>query len=82
MASVTGAVESQHWEQAQADDTLSQISDQEQGPTLASIAPESENWNTRKINAYRTIATFWSAIVMGANDGAYGVSGFNQRYRN
>lgn len=34
-----------------------------------------EKWNQPRINAYRSFATFWSFLVMGANDAAYGVSG-------
>ena len=33
-----------------------------------------EKWNEPRINAYRSFATFWSMLVMGANDAAYGVS--------
>ncbi|OQE28360.1 hypothetical protein PENSTE_c003G06133 [Penicillium steckii] len=31
-----------------------------------------EKWNEPRINAYRSFATFWSMLVMGANDAAYG----------
>ncbi|KAJ5501864.1 Major facilitator superfamily domain general substrate transporter [Penicillium fimorum] len=34
--------------------------------------PLLEKWNQPRINVYRTIATFWSFLVMGANDAAYG----------
>lgn len=33
-----------------------------------------EKWNDRPINTWRILATFYSFIVLGANDGAYGVS--------
>jgi hypothetical protein len=33
-----------------------------------------EKWNEPRINAYRSFATFFSFLVMGANDAAYGVS--------
>jgi len=33
-----------------------------------------EKWNEPRINACRSFATFWSMLVMGANDAAYGVS--------
>lgn len=33
-----------------------------------------ERWNSPPINTYRTFATLWSFLVMGANDAAYGVS--------
>lgn len=34
-----------------------------------------EKWNHPQINTYRSFSTFWSFLVMGANDAAYGVSG-------
>jgi hypothetical protein len=36
--------------------------------------PVVEKWNEPRINIYRTFATFWCFLVMGANDAAYGVS--------
>lgn len=33
-----------------------------------------EKWNAPRINIYRSFATWWSFLVMGANDAAYGVS--------
>jgi hypothetical protein len=33
-----------------------------------------EKWNQPRINVYRSFSTFWSFLVMGANDAAYGVS--------
>jgi len=41
-------------------------------PTTQAAA-KLERWYTPKINLYRTFAAFWSFIVMGANDAAYGV---------
>lgn len=35
-----------------------------------------EKWNEPRINMYRTFATFWSFVILGANDAATGVSGF------
>lgn len=32
-----------------------------------------ERWNEPRINAWRVLATFYSFIVVGANDGSYGV---------
>lgn len=32
-----------------------------------------EKWNQPRINIYRSFSTFWSFLVMGANDAAYGV---------
>lgn len=31
-------------------------------------------WNSSRINVYRTLATFWSFLIVGMNDGSYGVS--------
>lgn len=33
-----------------------------------------ERWNQPRSNVYRTLATFWTFVVMGANDAVYGVS--------
>jgi hypothetical protein len=33
-----------------------------------------ERWNHPRSNILKTLATFWSFLVMGANDSAYGVS--------
>lgn len=33
-----------------------------------------EKWNEPKINKFRVGAAFWSLLLMGANDAAYGVS--------
>lgn len=33
-----------------------------------------EQWNHPRSNILKTLATFWSFLVMGANDSAYGVS--------
>lgn len=33
-----------------------------------------ERWNTPRINLYRFLAALYSFIIMGMNDGAYGVS--------
>ncbi|KGO68313.1 Major facilitator superfamily domain, general substrate transporter [Penicillium italicum] len=34
--------------------------------------PLLEKWNQPRVNIHRTFATFWSFLVMGANDAAYG----------
>jgi hypothetical protein len=36
-----------------------------------------ERWNQSRSNVLKTLATFWSFLVMGANDAAYGVSLFH-----
>ena len=37
-------------------------------------AEKLERWNTPTLNLWRTLAAFWSFVVMGSNDAAYGVS--------
>ncbi|KAJ5953559.1 hypothetical protein N7454_000455 [Penicillium verhagenii] len=34
--------------------------------------PVLEKWNSPRINIYRSFSTFWTFLVMGANDAAYG----------
>lgn len=51
--------------------------DDDQGPTKLSPPPSAstsviERWNRPKINIWRTIAAFFTFIMMGANDAAYG----------
>lgn len=42
-------------------------------PSPTTQAPEKhERWNTPRTNLYRTLAAFWSFVVMGSNDAAYG----------
>jgi hypothetical protein len=36
-------------------------------------ADKLERWNTPRVNFWRTMAAFWSFVVMGSNDAAYGV---------
>lgn len=38
------------------------------------VAHAREKWNEPVVNAPRTFATFWSFVIMGANDAGYGVS--------
>lgn len=45
---------------------------QESSPPTAVNALE--KWNHPRVNVYRTLATFWTFLVMGANDAVYGVS--------
>lgn len=40
-------------------------------PTIQA-AEKLERWNQSGTNLYRTFAAFWSFIVMGSNDAAYG----------
>jgi hypothetical protein len=44
-------------------------------PSPTTAGPEKlERWNSPKVNMWRTFAAFWSFVVMGSNDAAYGVS--------
>ncbi|KAJ5766200.1 uncharacterized protein N7511_003816 [Penicillium nucicola] len=38
--------------------------------------PENEKWNHPRSNIAKTLATFWSFLVMGANDSAYGLEDY------
>ncbi|KAJ5641797.1 hypothetical protein N7490_005797 [Penicillium lividum] len=38
--------------------------------------PVLEKWNSPRINIYRSFSTFWSFLVMGANDAAYGLESY------
>lgn len=40
-------------------------------PTTQAAA-KLERWNAPRSNLYRTLAAFWSFVVMGSNDAAYG----------
>lgn len=40
-------------------------------PTTQAAA-KAERWNQSGLNVYRILAAFWSFIVMGSNDAAYG----------
>lgn len=41
-------------------------------PTTANTTPQLQRWNYPRINLWRVFGTFWSFIVLGANDAAYG----------
>lgn len=41
-------------------------------PTTANTTPQLQRWNYPRINLWRILATFWSFIILGANDAAYG----------
>lgn len=41
-------------------------------PTTANTTPQLQRWNYPRINLWRVLGTFWSFIVLGANDAAYG----------
>ena len=38
-------------------------------------------WNHPRINVYRTFSTFFSFLIMGANDAAYGVGAPNMLFK-
>jgi hypothetical protein len=40
-------------------------------PTTQAAA-KAERWNHPRSNFFKTMATFWSFVVMGSNDAAYG----------
>ncbi|EMC91651.1 hypothetical protein BAUCODRAFT_27926 [Baudoinia panamericana UAMH 10762] len=55
--------------------TQQAIDDQDRNETLPSPTTANEHvekWNYPRINVYRILATFWSFIIMGANDATYG----------
>ncbi|KAJ4367420.1 hypothetical protein N0V83_007002 [Neocucurbitaria cava] len=49
------------------DDTVEKLP----SPTTQA-ATKLERWNAPRTNLYRTLAAFWSFVVMGSNDAAYG----------
>ncbi|KAF9883908.1 hypothetical protein FE257_002651 [Aspergillus nanangensis] len=53
-------------------DTSPSLSSARQPSEPTHVFPEMERWNQSQKNVLRTLATFWSFLVMGANDAAYG----------
>jgi hypothetical protein len=53
--------------QSQDDDPVESLP----SPTTQA-AEKLEKWNQSRANVYRTFAAFWSFVVMGSNDAAYG----------
>lgn len=53
--------------QSQNDDPVESLP----SPTTQA-AEKLERWNQSRTNVYRTFAAFWSFVVMGSNDAAYG----------
>lgn len=43
-------------------------------PSPSTASPVVEKWNLPQSNMFRVAACFWSLMVTGANDAAYGVS--------
>ncbi|EXJ94087.1 hypothetical protein A1O1_02480 [Capronia coronata CBS 617.96] len=41
-------------------------------PPPATSTPQLQKWNSPRINIYRCFATFYSFVILGANDAAYG----------
>lgn len=61
------------------DERVSWTQDTESGQSTPLSPPPTavlakEKWNQPRINTLRTLATFWSFLVLGANDAALGVS--------
>lgn len=46
-------------------------------PSPTTATQTVQRWNQSKVNVARTFAAFWSFVIMGANDAAYGVSTFS-----
>ncbi|ORY15599.1 major facilitator superfamily domain-containing protein [Clohesyomyces aquaticus] len=53
-------------EESQNDDRVENL------PSPTTASERLEVWNHPRINLYRTLAAFWSFVVMGSNDAAYG----------
>ncbi|KAJ5124902.1 uncharacterized protein N7515_008727 [Penicillium bovifimosum] len=51
----------------------SQKRDEDQPTTSDESSPISGEWNHPRSNIAKTLATFWSFLIMGANDSAYGL---------
>ena len=58
---------------AQVQDPGLPVDNGENGPPETAISTL-EKWNYPRHNIGRLMATFWSFVVSGANDAAYGVS--------
>ena len=41
-------------------------------PITANTTPQLQRWNYPRVNLWRLLGTFWSFIILGANDAAYG----------
>ncbi|KIW97826.1 uncharacterized protein Z519_01410 [Cladophialophora bantiana CBS 173.52] len=41
-------------------------------PAPSTATPQLQKWNSPRINMWRCLGTFYSFVVLGANDGAYG----------
>src|SRR3954471_17776294 len=41
-------------------------------PTPSTAAAVLQKWNNPRINMFRVFATFYSFVILGLNDGAYG----------
>ena len=59
---------------------LETLSAQSQHEPPAVVAHALEKWNEPSVNVSRLFATFWSFVIMGANDAAYGVSSIFKIY--
>lgn len=54
-------------------DETGQTFDSSEEPPTGAVVHALEKWNAPARNIPRTLATFWSFVIMGANDAAYGV---------
>lgn len=54
-------------------DETGQTFDSPEEPPTGAVVHALEKWNAPSRNIPRTLATFWSFLIMGANDAAYGV---------
>ncbi|KAJ5237969.1 hypothetical protein N7489_008060 [Penicillium chrysogenum] len=50
-----------------------QDENQSSSPSESSCQIDNEQWNHPRSNIAKTLATFWSFLIMGANDSAYGL---------
>lgn len=76
--SVTGQEKEQQIRKQQAD-SWERDEESDGGTTPTSdgpvhSVPQLQRWNSPRINAFRTLATFWDFMILGANDAVYGTS--------
>ena len=56
-----------------SEDNRKDIDPVETLPQPSTVVSVVERWNHPKVNIYRTCATLFAFMIMGANDAAYGV---------
>ncbi|KKA25033.1 MFS transporter [Rasamsonia emersonii CBS 393.64] len=57
-------------------DETGQTFDSPEEPPTGAVVHALEKWNAPSRNIPRTLATFWSFLIMGANDAAYGLESY------